>query len=347
MRVYESDDSGRAYVGIGGTSLPLSLNQFVNNKTAGLDGVRAVQRLNNGNFLVCDMNNDRVLELDRDGDLVSGFIGVGELEGSSFRVIAASYNPTSTVLSLTFTQPIDIDLVTLSKILLADATTTVTLGGDTTAVFADKVLEIHLTTQHALDVSAMVEPIILTLGVSAVGSTSGVFAPANYNLPVYVADLYNVRLQSPLDAVRLTDGNTVIAHTLSEASVIEVDSEGNLLWSDSNATFEVDLLGSVQRVEDTGNTVIADSGNKRMIEVTEENDVIFEYAPQEGVTVSDAKLMADDTFAILENSETDDTASRFIIIDRNLNVLVEFGAGQLKNPSDVRVLENGNVLLST
>ena len=58
-----------------GTSLPKSTYQALNSLPSSLGLVTGVQRGNNGNMWLSDIDNDRVVEMDRYGNLIRGFYG--------------------------------------------------------------------------------------------------------------------------------------------------------------------------------------------------------------------------------------------------------------------------------
>ena len=58
-----------------GTSLPYTTNQALNNLPPSLGTITGVSRGNNGNIWVSDIDNDRIVELDKSGHMVTGFYG--------------------------------------------------------------------------------------------------------------------------------------------------------------------------------------------------------------------------------------------------------------------------------
>lgn len=60
---------------ITGSALPITTNQSLNGTSPSLGLVTGVQRGSEGNVWVTDVDNDRVLELDKSGSLITGFYG--------------------------------------------------------------------------------------------------------------------------------------------------------------------------------------------------------------------------------------------------------------------------------
>jgi hypothetical protein len=73
--VYQLDDDLVELYDITGSMLPRGTYQVLNNLQPSLGLITGVSRGNNGNIWVSDTDNDRVLELDQSGSLVTGFYG--------------------------------------------------------------------------------------------------------------------------------------------------------------------------------------------------------------------------------------------------------------------------------
>ena len=88
-----------------GTSLPYTTNQALNNLPPSLGTITCVSRGNNGNVWVSDIDNDRVVELDKTGHLVTGFYG-SFLTAPIDPYGTEDYGPGSNINANTNTQPI-------------------------------------------------------------------------------------------------------------------------------------------------------------------------------------------------------------------------------------------------
>jgi hypothetical protein len=100
----DSDDD--AVYGFSGSSMPISPVQarYWNGASSrGFRKVSSVVRRFDNSFLVADMGNNRVLQVDRNGNLVKGF-GSTYSTDDKFYPLSAAYNPTNQVLSVAFTR---------------------------------------------------------------------------------------------------------------------------------------------------------------------------------------------------------------------------------------------------
>jgi len=86
----------------------------------------------------------------------------------------------------------------------------------------------------------------------------------------------------PFTAIRLESGNTLVTLTNGNR-VVELDSDGNIVWMISNSDFEGNPLADscgAQRLPD-GNTVIASYGQKegiKLFEVDSDKNIVWSYS---------------------------------------------------------------------
>jgi len=73
--IYQLDSNLQGMYKVSGSLIPKSTNQAINATTPALGLVTGVSRGNDGNIWVSDTDNDRVLELTKNGGLVRGFFG--------------------------------------------------------------------------------------------------------------------------------------------------------------------------------------------------------------------------------------------------------------------------------
>ena len=73
--VYQLDDNLTELYNITGTTLPRSTYQVLNSISPSLGLVGGVARGNNGNIWIADIDNDRIVEVDKSGALIRGFYG--------------------------------------------------------------------------------------------------------------------------------------------------------------------------------------------------------------------------------------------------------------------------------
>jgi putative pyrroloquinoline-quinone binding quinoprotein len=162
-------------------------------------------------------------------------------------------------------------------------------------------------------------------------------------------------LEFPCDVERLENGNTLIADAGDEigngSEIIEVSPEGEVVWrfGEDEGEKHLRFAHSAKRL-DNGNTLIADTTNDRVIEVTADGEIVFNsdaWAGGSG-TLSDgshlcypnkAKLLGDGTILI-----TDRNNDRALIVTRDGKVVWQY-AGQVKRPHNATVLANGNLII--
>jgi len=158
-------------------------------------------------------------------------------------------------------------------------------------------------------------------------------------------------LEMPLAVERLPNGNTLIADAGDEAGfgseIIEVDPVGNIVW---NYNEGLRFAHSGRRLKN-GNTLITDTTNNRLIEVTPDKRIVMTSDEWGGGTgkLSDGSHLhypnegfelEDGTFWV-----TDRNNDRCIQVDRNGNVLWAFEK-ELHHPHNANPLPNGNILIA-
>lgn len=159
-----------------------------------------------------------------------------------------------------------------------------------------------------------------------------------------------VILDRPLGIERLTNGHTLIADgggrdwTNQGSEVIEVDSEGKVVWS-----FQ-DRLVYAHGVEEltNGNLLIVDTTNNRLIEISRDKEIVWSSESwfKEG--------LVDGSLFNYPNNVEELTNGHFLVTDRNNDRVIEvdrFGRiywqkKELNKPYNADRLINGNTLVS-
>lgn len=97
------------------------------------DLVYGVNRLEGGNYLLCDAGNDRIIEIDAEGNFI---FGLGTYVGNSdeLTVLSTVYRISNGYLTLVLSKKVDVTTVDLSKIEIVTETETIVLGGSDTVV---------------------------------------------------------------------------------------------------------------------------------------------------------------------------------------------------------------------
>jgi hypothetical protein len=110
-------------VGINGHDIPISPRQgfvFITQQEdeRGFKNPKSAIRLVSGNYLICDTDNDRVMEITQDGAFVRGFGSHNVDYSTSEFVVSANYNPRLGVLFIAFSKEIDITNYDLTNVTL-------------------------------------------------------------------------------------------------------------------------------------------------------------------------------------------------------------------------------------
>ena len=155
-------------------------------------------------------------------------------------------------------------------------------------------------------------------------------------------------LDFPCDADRLPNGNTLITDAGDETSlgseIIEVDPWGRIVWQFGES---LNFAHSARRLAD-GSTLICDTTNNRIVEVSPDGQITFSSESWGGGTgelsdgshldyPNDAHRLDDGTYLI-----TDRDNDRFVVVDRGGSVVWQYV--DLSGPHNCDMLENGNVL---
>jgi hypothetical protein len=159
-------------------------------------------------------------------------------------------------------------------------------------------------------------------------------------------------VEMPLGVERLPNGNTIITDAGDEAGfgseIVEVDPLGNIVW---NYHEGLRFAHSGRRLKN-GYTLITDTTNNRLIEVTPDKKIVMSSDNWGGGTgqlsdgshlhyPNEAFEMEGGTFLL-----TDRNNDRCIQVDREGKVLWSFGGKELHHPHNANPLQNGNILVS-
>jgi hypothetical protein len=157
-------------------------------------------------------------------------------------------------------------------------------------------------------------------------------------------------VEFPCDVERLENGNTLISDAGDEAGngseIVEVTPDGDIAWRYGEG---LRFAHSAKRLAG-GNTLIADTTNDRVIEVTPGGEVVFTTDELGGGTgelsdgshleyPNDAHLLGSGNILI-----TDRNNDRALEITREGEVAWAY-AGKVKRPHNADLLENGNVII--
>lgn len=125
----------------------------------------------------------------------------------------------------------------------------------------------------------------------------------------------------PVHSVRLTNGNTLITHTVP-SDVVELTPAKRTVWTYSTGL--VDPYGAVRL--GNGNTLIADTYNNRVIEVTRSRNIVWKYdTTGNGIDEPDWTLQPFIAHRLATGNTLIATAYRVIEVDRNKNIVWQYG----------------------
>ena len=150
--VSDIDPSLVAVYGFQGSSFMLSpkqaLNFFDNQGARGFKFPFSVYRLANANFLIADMDNDRVMEFEPSGTFVRGIGSHNATDSAFFYPMSVVYNPRTGILTTAFSQEVDVSAMDIRKVVLWIGGSPLALGSSDTVPESSKtkkLLEISLS----------------------------------------------------------------------------------------------------------------------------------------------------------------------------------------------------------
>ena len=159
-------------------------------------------------------------------------------------------------------------------------------------------------------------------------------------------------VEMPLAVERLHNGNTLIADAGDEAGfgseIVEVDPVGNIVW---NYREGLKFAHSGRRLRN-GNTLITDTTNNRLIEVTPDKKIVMnsdDWSDGKGKLSDGSHLHYPNEAFELENGTflvTDRNNDRCLQVNREGLVIWSFSEKELHHPHNANPLPNGNVLIS-
>lgn len=104
--ISEINEDNQSVLGVNGSFMPISPSQaklWASSPNRGFDVVPSIFRKYDKNFIIADLYNNRVMEVDSNGSLVRGF-GSSYTTDSNFYPVSVIYNPENYILSIVFTK---------------------------------------------------------------------------------------------------------------------------------------------------------------------------------------------------------------------------------------------------
>lgn len=170
-------------------------------------------------------------------------------------------------------------------------------------------------------------------------------------------------LNDPQSAIRLANGNTLIAETGSD-KVIEISKSWRIHWELKPDEKHSDILlkRPVKALRFlNGNTLVVDQGNHRVFEVNNRNKIVWQYGITNTVGITNGRLYSPSDCQRLENKHnliTDTDNHRIIELNEEDKIIWQYGneenklgsgygegRNQLNSPQEATRLNNGNTLI--
>ncbi len=181
--------------GFSGNRMPISPNQareWDNNSARGFATISSVQRRFDNAFLVADLENNRVVKIDGNGNLVKGFGSTYSVDTSSLYPLSAIYNSVSKILTIVFTRaPVVADI---TQIYFSLGSSSIYLSTDDVVLnnnkAANKVFEVQLDDDTAVRlVSATSDNLFVNFDSGAFTDTMDIpTSMSSSSNPIYSAE---------------------------------------------------------------------------------------------------------------------------------------------------------------
>jgi len=211
-----------SYFGYSGTNLPISPIQALEidatDGRVGLDTPTSAVRLSNKNMIICDTYNDRVIEIDKSGNLIRGF-GSHNVASSASNVgffpMSAIFNPRTKILQIVFNSDFNVDPNTfeLNSIKLYSNNITSSLSAldsvEATGI-TKKILSIKLSPVKIDFINSTTSDIFVKLTPAGFGQTDGFSNNETFRrlysldgLKLFVGDFtYVSNIRHPINAIK-------------------------------------------------------------------------------------------------------------------------------------------------
>lgn len=319
--VQQIDRLGVPVFGVTGSEFPLSPIQaaattLTSTSTRGIDGAAAVKKLEDRTYLVADTMNDRVLLLDRNGEIIKGLASnnVRFIENELYP-LTCSYVSDDGQLYVCWSRSVSPSSVDLTKFTIRGSGISITLSPSVDSVSqpsgakgsaGTNILKVTLSSAHSGEISAfLASPNItdsrLFLSI-ADGAVKDGFNPDNANyaalvgprgMPIFVGNLrYVGGIHRPISAELMSNGDWLIGNA---KPLLTTSDGGDPLTGVSKSE-----ISSVIEVDpDTGELVFSDDSVDfslltigAAIEIDDENIAVGGIAKDESPPSSTAATNA-------------------------------------------------------
>ena len=211
-----------SYFGYTGTNLPISPIQALEidatDGRVGLDTPTSAIRLSNKNMIICDTYNDRVIEIDKSGNLIRGFGShnvTSSPSNTGFFPMSAIFNPRTKILQIVFNSEFNVDPNTFElnsiKLYSNNITSSLSVLDSVEATgITKKILSIKLSPGKIDFINSTTSDIFVKLTPSGFGQTGGFSNNETFRrlysldgLKLFVGDFtYVSNIRHPINAIK-------------------------------------------------------------------------------------------------------------------------------------------------
>jgi len=364
--------------GFSGNLMPIAPGQareWSSSSARGFSTATSVVRKYNKNFLIADMGNNRVVEVDKTGRLVKGF-GSAYAIDSTFYPVSAIYNSVDKILTVVFTKTVTV--ADLTQIYFTIGSSSIYLTEDDVVINSNKAGNRILEVQ--LDDDTAVRLVTATTGTLGVNFDSGAFTDTisiptgmtSSNNPIYSAEsgfvcfvgnfTYIDNISHPVFVGETSDDNWIIGNSSifyskidsnkedsrSVPDIAEIDPEDvanteNKLIS-SDIKFSDYSLGGIYEYS-SGRFIVAGIGDGSTSLSTVDGQVLID--DYKAVHGADATIPESIMFRASAMTDLKTKAGKVVILDKvNSRVQVVYSSPDGLYPSDIDGYDSGEKIVS-
>lgn len=263
--ISEINDENVGLLGFGGNLMPVSPNQAKNwreTSCKGFNVVSSVERQFDKTFLIADTYNNRVVEVDSNGNMVRG-IGSTYTTDSNLYPVSSIYNPVNKILTIVFTKSVTIKDITKIFLYLRGAKISLTENDEVSSEkrASGKILKITINDDTATRLIGATSDLYVYIGSGAftediVVNDSMSYAKNSiysikYGFVCYIGDFtYMENIMHPIFVGKTINGNWIVCNSSIHYTALSQEDE-TISVPD---IVEIDPLNP----EDTNNKMIVD-----------------------------------------------------------------------------------------
>lgn len=360
---YNGGESFTSELGLFGTNSPISPNLIfyeveqkgalakINNSR--LFEPRSVSRTNDRSFVIADTYNDRVLEMNEDGDLLSGIGSINYEHDSKTFPLSACVDIRTGILYIVWSRTVNFKTVDVEQIIIQNASQSTQLQ---LVENSDKILGLTTEELSEIDTESQILPISLSANnlTSCINLTSnncflimsnsvlstGIDLSSVYyktvkattGLPVYVGNFaYIDGIHCPTyvqkrddnfiitnSTIAITDflSPTSVSETITKnsnaSSVIEINSDNEIIYSYNEVKFSPFIPGRAERID---NSSLIVGGLSKLGELKENPDFNFRNISGDKTSRNNKKQILNDMFF----GGTTPFTGIFVLVDSKTN----------------------------